>query len=127
MLTAPAQPLNDTWVAAVHASEHDFAPLGTAVVVDAGRVLTCAHVVVSEGAVREALWVAFPKAGDCPRRRVAAAAVVSVPPVKDLAVLTLEEPVPAGVDAARLRCPQPGGPGRPVVVGVRVPRPGPGR
>ena len=104
----PAHPPADTWVAAVHASESDFAPLGGAVVIDESRVLTCAHVVASDGVVRDELWVAFPKAGSCPRRRVAAAAVVSAPPVKDLAVLTLQEPVSGGVDAARLRCPRPG-------------------
>ena len=70
--SSPAQPpAADRWVAAVHASEDDFEPLGTAVVIDADRVLTCAHVVMPEGAVLEPLWVAFPKAGDCPRRRVA--------------------------------------------------------
>jgi hypothetical protein len=103
----PAHPPVSPWVAAVHASEHDFAPLGGAVVIDEVRVLTCAHVIGTGDAVRDGLWVAFPKAGGCPRRRVAATEVVSAPPVKDLAVLTLEEPVPAGVDAARLRCPRP--------------------
>ena len=41
----PAYPSADAWVAAIHASEHDFEPIGTAVVIDANRVLTCAHVV----------------------------------------------------------------------------------
>lgn len=63
---SPAQPpLTDAWVAAVHASEDDFEPLGTALVITADRLLTCAHVVMQEGALRESLWVAFPKAGDC--------------------------------------------------------------
>ena len=98
-------PVADSWVAAVHASEDDFEPLGTAVVVDADRVLTCAHVVMPEGAVREPLWVAFPNAGDSPRRRVDSVTVVYSRPVKDLAVLVLDEPVPAGVEPAPLRCP----------------------
>ena len=55
-------PSADTWVAAVHASEDDFEPLGTALVIDAHRLLTCAHVVLREEVVREGLWVAFPKA-----------------------------------------------------------------
>jgi hypothetical protein len=96
-------------VASVHASADDFEPLGTAVVVDADRVLTCAHVVMAEGPkgkVLEPLWVAFPKAGECPRRRVASVRVVYSRPVKDLAVLVLEEPVPAGVEPAPLRCPE---------------------
>jgi hypothetical protein len=96
-----------TWVAAVHESENDFAPVGAAVVIDQVRVLTCAHVVLVEGRQREQIWVAFPKADDCPRRRVAEVTLVHTPPVRDLAVLRMEEPVPAGVDAARLRCPRP--------------------
>ena len=55
-------PPTDAWVAAVHASEDDFEPLGRAVVIAADQVLTCAHVVMAEGAVRERLWVAFPNA-----------------------------------------------------------------
>ena len=104
----PVRPPTETWIAAVHTSEDDFAPLGGAVVLDEGRVLTCAHVVMSGNAAYGELWIAFPKAEGCPRRRVAAAVLMSVPPVRDLAVLTLDEPVPAGVEAARLRCPQPG-------------------
>jgi len=102
----PSHPLADAWVAAVHASEHDFEPLGTAIVVDPNRVLTCAHVVMSRGAVRRELWVAFPRGDDCPRRRVAASAVAYSPPVQDLAVLILQEAVPTGVEAAPLRCPK---------------------
>ncbi len=105
---ASAHPLDDSWVAAIHASESDFEPLGTAVVVDMKTVLTCAHVVVmTDGAVRESLWVAFPKVSDCPRRRVAEIKTVYSPPVKDLAALVLEEPVPEGVAAAPLRDPPP--------------------
>jgi WD40 repeat protein/DNA-binding SARP family transcriptional activator len=102
-------PPNDTWVAAIHASEHDFAPVGTAVVMDTDRVLTCAHVVVSgDGVAREPLWVSFPKADQWTRRRVAMVTPASSWPVNDLAVLVLQEPVPAGVEAAPLRCPEPG-------------------
>ncbi len=65
-------PPADSWVAAIHGSEDDFTPLGTALVIDNHRVLTCAHVVSSEGTIREPLWVAFPKAaeGSGHRRRV---------------------------------------------------------
>jgi WD40 repeat protein/DNA-binding SARP family transcriptional activator len=101
-------PPADSWVAAVHASEDDAEPIGTAVVVDASLVLTCAHVVVSEnGTPREPLWVSFPKADRWPRRRVAAATVAYSPPARDLAVLVLAEPVPAGVEPAPLRFPRP--------------------
>jgi len=62
---ARATPLNPTWIAAIHASPHDFAPLGTAVVIDERRVLTCAHnVVVDDGGIRPGLWVAFPMSED---------------------------------------------------------------
>jgi WD40 repeat protein len=101
-------PPADSWVAAVHASEDDAEPIGTAVVIDASRVLTCAHVVASEdGTAREPLWVSFPKTDRWPRRRVAAVTVAYSPPVRDLAVLVLAEPVPAGVEAAALRFPRP--------------------
>jgi WD40 repeat protein len=104
--SGPSHPSADAWVAAVHASEHDFEPLGTAIVIDPNRVLTCAHVVMSRGAVHRELWVAFPRGDDCPRRRVAAWAIAYSPPVQDLAVLILQEPVPTGVEAAPLRCPK---------------------
>ena len=101
-------PPADSWVAAVHASGDDLEPIGTAVVIDASRVLTCAHVAVTaDGTAREPLWVSFPKADRWPRRRVAAVTVAYSPPVNDLAVLVLAEPVPAGVEAAPLRFPRP--------------------
>ena len=90
----------------MHGSEDDFEPLGTAVVIDAGRVLTCAHVVMAEGRVLDRLWVAFPKASGSARCRVASVDTVYARPVKDLAVLVLAEPIPAGVEVAPLRCPQ---------------------
>jgi hypothetical protein len=103
----PSQPASaDAWVAAVHAGENDFEPLGAALVVAEDRVLTCAHVVMPGGTLREPLWVAFPKAGDCPRRRVASVTAAYSMPVRDLAVLTLAEPVPAGIGPAPLRCPK---------------------
>src|SRR5262249_41424642 len=109
---------------AVHASEDDFEPLGTALVVAADRVLTCAHVVMAAGVTRAGLWVAFPKAGDCPRRRVAAVRFAYARPVRDVAGLGLQEPVPRGAGTAAL--PQGAGPGGPRLVGVRVPGPGSG-
>ena len=104
-------PPTDAWVAAIHASEHDLAPIGTAVVVDARRVLTSAHVVLADnGDVLDPLWVSFPKVIDTAedeRRLVGSVDLAHEPPVKDLAVLTLREDVPAGVEAAPLRCPTP--------------------
>ena len=104
----PVQPPADAWVAAIHASEADFNPMGTAVVIDANRLLTCAHVVITaNGTVSQPLWVSFPKADGYPRRLVASVIPAYSPPVRDLAVLVLEEPVPPGVEAAPLRCPRP--------------------
>src|SRR5579875_3601119 len=101
-------PAADTWVAAVHATEHDFVPLGAAVVIDDRRLLTCAHVVAGEGCARGPLWVAFPKAENVLGRRAVSSVVVAQPAdVADLAVLVLDRPVPAGVTAAPLRCPRP--------------------
>jgi WD40 repeat protein len=104
------QPSADRWAAAVHAGERDREPLGSAVVVAARQVLTCAHVVVSAGEVREPLWVWFPAtagaAGD-ERRRVASVVAAYAPPVTDVALLVLDRDVPAGVGAAPLRRPRP--------------------
>jgi hypothetical protein len=70
------------------------------VVIDANRLLTCAHVVMTGQMTRDPLWVAFPRADERPRRRVASVALDYQPPVHDLSVLMLEEKVPAGVQAA---------------------------
>jgi WD40 repeat protein len=104
---ASARPPADSWVAAVHASEKDPKPIGTAVVIDVDRVLTCAHLVRRGEVTRDSLWVAFPKAGNCPLRRVASVEVPDTPQIDDLAVLVLQEPVPPGVKAAPLRRPEP--------------------
>ncbi|MGQ0778238.1 MAG: trypsin-like peptidase domain-containing protein [Pseudonocardiales bacterium] len=110
---ATGAPPNPTWVAAVHASAQDFTPLGTAVVIDDRRVLTCTHVVRAVGGVREQLWVAFPRAEDplpedpSVSRRCVTAVRTAGHQMADLAVLELADPVPDGVSAARLRCPKP--------------------
>jgi WD40 repeat protein len=100
------RPPSSAWVAAVHATETDFRPLGAGVVIDASRVLTCAHVLAAGGALRERVWVAFPNAAGqgYARRAAVVQAADYVPPVRDLAVLVLDEPVPAGM-AARVLCP----------------------
>jgi len=105
---AAVHPPADTWVAAIHAAAGDAGPVGAGVVLDANRVLTCAQVVLTpDGTVREPLWVSFPKADRWPRRRVDAVTLAYSPPVRDLAVLVLQDPVPEGVQAAPLRCPKP--------------------
>jgi Trypsin-like peptidase domain len=103
-LYGPAEP---TWIAAVHESEKDYKPLGTAVVVDSYRLLTCAHVVLDssleEPEVRTEIWAAFPKV-TLGRRRVKKVEFAYEPPVKDFAVLILDDPVPPAVMAAPLQC-----------------------
>lgn len=101
-------PPDKTWVAAIHASDTDFAPLGAAVVIDEVRVLSCAHVVAGLWADGEPIWVAFPlgeEAAVDQRRLVVDVRLSSAP--FDLAVLELAEPVPAGVTPAPLLCPKP--------------------
>jgi hypothetical protein len=97
-------PSDVSWVAAVHQSRDDYAPMGTAIAIDDRRILTSAHVVTAS----DGLWVAFPMCEDplADRRRVTA---VRVAPhlMADLAILELDESLPEGVVAAPLRCPRP--------------------
>jgi WD40 repeat protein len=111
--TGVPRPPAEAWVAAVHAGERDPLPLGSAVVVAPRQVLTCAHVVLSAGEVRQPLWVSFPgapgagrDAGRDERRRVTSVAAAYAPPATDLAVLTLDGDAPAGVEPAPLRSPR---------------------
>jgi hypothetical protein len=102
-------PPSDPWTAAIHASEDDLAPIGTGLVIDERRILTCAHVVVSGGQRRDPLWVAFPKAPGAWNVRCRVAKVIYREPLglADVAVLLIDGVVPAGVIAAPLRCPVP--------------------
>ncbi|GAA4633053.1 hypothetical protein GCM10023196_069050 [Actinoallomurus vinaceus] len=89
-------PPRQTWVGAVLDSDReDRTVLGSAVLIDERRLLTCAHV-VTDGP----LWVEFPKAVGAPMRRVAE--VRRSAPTYDLAVLSLAEAVPPEVTAAPL-------------------------
>ncbi|MBO0869994.1 MAG: trypsin-like peptidase domain-containing protein, partial [Micromonosporaceae bacterium] len=101
-------PVDDVWTAAVHTGDSS-APVGAAVVIDERRLLTCAHVVLTDGRVRAGLTVTFPKAVDAwgQRRAVAEVRLAAPTGVVDLAVLLLAEAVPDGVLAAPVRCPRP--------------------
>ncbi len=95
-----------SWVVAIHAGSDTVTLIGSGVVVDTRHVLTCAHVVTDEMAVREPLWVAFPMA-DAPSRLCRVARVeVSGTPLTDLAMLALDEAIPPGVTEAPLRFPE---------------------
>ena len=101
------QPADDAWIAAIYATEDDSTPNGSGIVLDELRILTCHHVVRN----RTEQWVAFPKGrGDATliRRRAERVILpVAHSDVRDLAILVLAEPVPAGVTAAPLRFPEP--------------------
>lgn len=102
-------PADQSWVAALHTSEDQVGPIGTAVVIDEHRVLTSAHVLRQEGKwLPLPLWVSFPMADttNAPRR-VATDFRVAEQSNADLAVVELREPVPDGVSAAPLRIPRP--------------------
>src|ERR1700678_4834199 len=102
------KPEDYAWVAAIHTSRDDGDPIGTGIVLDDRRILTCAHVIKNA----EECWVAFPHARaayaarravdrDRDARRDAAAQG------EDLAILTLAQSIPAGVTHAPLRYPEP--------------------
>jgi len=108
-------PEADAWVVAIYATKGDYDPLGSGsgsgsgIVIDDRRILTCAHVI--EDLADGQPWVAFPKAvDDVPEARRLVDRIVfpnARTPVKDLAILILGEPMPAGVTQATLRCPEP--------------------
>jgi FxsC-like protein len=95
-----------SWVVAIHASSDSVTPIGSGVVIDVNHVLTCAHVVTDEMAVRDRLWVAFPMADDPSRLCRVARVEVSGTPLADLAILGLDEAIPPGVTEAPLRFPE---------------------
>ena len=100
-------PEADAWITAIHATEHDSNPNGSGIILDELRVLTCYHVIKN----LDEKWVAFPKAYDgasTVRRRVDS---VLLPDgdafVRDLAILVLTDPIPAGATAAPVYFPEP--------------------
>ena len=100
------QPEDDSWVAVVYASEDDGASrLGTALVIDGFRLLTCLHVVATDPTA-ERVWVAFPKAAGIHRSRWPAA-ITTIDLDLDVAVLRLADGLPLGVAAPPLRSPPP--------------------
>ncbi|MGW6941632.1 trypsin-like serine protease [Streptomyces xanthophaeus] len=105
-----SRPTKDSWVAAVHGSDTDEASLGSAFVLDAHRVLSCAHVVRAAVDAGAGLWVAFPKAEEHDTVRIPVREIVLPPAARqrtqDVAVLRLAGPVPAS-RIPRLRCPSP--------------------
>ncbi|MFG2555903.1 AAA family ATPase [Streptomyces sp. NPDC048581] len=97
-------------MAAIHQEADAALPLGSGVLIDTRRVLTCAHVVYDGGQVRDGLWVAFPKADELMFERLRVVEVHAPLPelheVQDVAVLVLEDEV-AAKHAAPLHNPSP--------------------
>ena len=113
-MTGPVAPVSDPWTLAVHDRERDgetdFAPFGTAVVISPRRALTCAHVVLGDGRVREPIWVSFPKVTSLwrVRRRVSRVEYDRDDPrIADVAVLHFAEDLPVAAEPVRLRSPEP--------------------
>ncbi|MEU4582942.1 trypsin-like peptidase domain-containing protein [Kitasatospora aureofaciens] len=104
------RPRADGWVAAIHQTERDRQPLGSGFLIDAYRVLTCAHVVISNRAPRDELWVVFPKALELMQHRFKVRQVITpaldAQDEQDVAVLVLEQAVSEEF-AAQLRRPNP--------------------
>ncbi|MFI6516676.1 trypsin-like peptidase domain-containing protein [Spirillospora sp. NPDC050679] len=92
----PLIPADSSWAAMVCGSADGEGWLGSAVLIDGRRLLTCDHVLGGEQ-----WWVEFPKAAEHDERRYRVAGVVRAPRY-DLALLTLEEE-PLGVTPAPLR------------------------
>ncbi|WP_051370424.1 trypsin-like peptidase domain-containing protein [Streptomyces sp. 142MFCol3.1] len=112
MTESPAgdvRPASDEWIVAVHVAGMDRAPSGTGVLIDSRRVLTCAHVVCTKGRPVPEVWAAFPMADELERRHVRVREIIVPAPaaqeVHDVAVLVLEDEVPAGI-VAPLRDPR---------------------
>ncbi len=111
-LARQVHPEVDAWVVAIHRSVHGGSPVGSGVVIDERRVLTCAHVVMRDGEKLDEIWVGFPMADPPTATRCAVDSVImpgdgSFDEDLDVAILELADPVPQGVWPARLRCPMP--------------------
>ena len=105
------RPADSTWAVAIYGDEHSGA-LGAGVVIGARRVLTCARAcagLIDENGHPKGMRVRFSKASPpAPGTQSRRVIGVRMPEGEDdLAVLLLEDAVPAGVRAARLRRPVP--------------------
>ncbi|MBO3746675.1 trypsin-like peptidase domain-containing protein [Streptosporangiaceae bacterium NEAU-GS5] len=105
-MTSPPAPDRSPWVAAIFESESGGHPIGTGVVVDTRRILTCAHVLMNGDSQRTHVWVEFPHAHRAPDGRWPAApsTVAYELPDDDAAMLLLDHPVHASIAPARIRC-----------------------
>jgi WD40 repeat protein len=105
------RPEVDSWVVALYRSPQGGSPIGSGVVIDSQRVLTCARAVMRGGAVIDEAWVAFPMTALPGASRCLVASIITpdggFDEDRDVALLELASPVPGGVSAAPLLCPAP--------------------
>jgi WD40 repeat protein len=99
-------PRHDPWTVAIFAASEPRIPIGSGLVIDEHRVLTCRHVVDGKHSSNAPLSVTFPKAGLPKTVRCQVAGVRSASDA-DVSVLELAEPVPPEVAPAPLRSPRP--------------------
>jgi WD40 repeat protein len=99
-------PRHDPWTVAIFAASEPRIPIGSGLVIDEHRVLTCRHVVAGKHGSNAPLSVTFPKAGLPKTVRCQVASVRSASDA-DVSVLELAEPVPPEVAPAPLRSPRP--------------------
>jgi vWA-MoxR associated protein C-terminal domain/Trypsin-like peptidase domain len=111
-----AYPVDSSWIASIHGQEN-LRPVGSGIVLDERRVLTCYHVI--EGLAEK--WVGFPRSAKGASLTLRKVESVVLPEpftsvkdpllgyIQDLAILVLAEPVPVGVNAAPLYFPEPVG------------------
>lgn len=102
---APLRPPYDPWTAALYGPDPTRPPLGSGVLIDPWRLLTCDHVVARYRASPAELTVVFRKAGIVPTVRIPAARISEHSPEADVALVHLALPV--AVPPAPLACAEP--------------------
>src|SRR5262245_3120256 len=99
MADTPISPAADSWAAAIHRSPEDLSPIGAGFVIDDRHVLTCAHILRHDDTPLDRVWVTFPKAGVAKSdgRQSMPLSPKHMNRSLDVALLRLEQPVPAAV------------------------------
>ena len=112
---APRRPGDDSWVVSVHQATANTKPVGTGVVIDETRILTCRHVAVEAAQGIGPGRVRFVNRISKSAARPSVLVVRWEPPLAevcedhcDVVVGHLKHPIPDGVTPARLRSPERG-------------------
>jgi hypothetical protein len=101
----PTGPRHDPWTAAIYAAADPHMPIGSGVVVDENRILTCRQVVDKLSDSPAQLSVSFPKVGLAKTMRHQVRRVRNGRDDADVAILELSEPAPPEAMPAPLRSP----------------------